>query len=73
MPKTYFKNITGTDFYEVRAIFGGNIYRILGFFYDGKFLMVTNGFQKKTQKTPKNEIDLCKERMKDFYNRVCPI
>ncbi len=69
IPTTYLKNITGTEFYEVRVIFSGNIYRILGFFHAGNFLMLTNGFQKKTQKTPKNEIDICKERMKDFYDR----
>ncbi|WP_253812002.1 type II toxin-antitoxin system RelE/ParE family toxin [Treponema vincentii] len=47
----------------------GNIYRILGFFYNGNLVVLTNGFQKKTQKTPTKEINICKERMKDFISR----
>ncbi|WP_287055068.1 type II toxin-antitoxin system RelE/ParE family toxin, partial [Treponema sp.] len=58
-----------TDFYEVRIQIGGNIYRLLGFFYNGNIVILTNGFQKKTQKTPKTELDICEERMKDFIKR----
>ena len=39
------------------------------FYYEGKIIL-TNGFVKKTQKTPKKEIDLAKERRKDFIERV---
>ena len=69
IPKTYFKKITDTDFYEVRIEISGNIYRLLGFFHNGNIVILTNGFQKKTQKTPKSEIQLCKERMNDFLKR----
>lgn len=69
IPKTYFKKISSTDFYEVRIEQGGNIYRLLGFFHNGNVVILTNGFQKKTQKTPKSEIEICKERMKDFLTR----
>ena len=69
VPATYFKKITNTDFYEVRIQIGGNIYRLLGFFYNGNIVILTNGFQKKTQKTPKTELDICEERMKDFIKR----
>ena len=69
VPATYFKKITNTDFYEVRIQIGGNIYRLLGFFYNGNSVILTNGFQKKTQKTPKTELDICEERMKDFIKR----
>ncbi len=69
LPKTYFKKITDTDFYEVRIEMSGNIYRLLGFFHKGNIVILTNGFQKKTQKTPKNEIEICKERMNDFLKR----
>ena len=47
----------------------GNIYRLLGFFDNGNLVILTNGFQKKTQKTPKNEIDICEQRMKDYLQR----
>ncbi|MGP1459278.1 MAG: type II toxin-antitoxin system RelE/ParE family toxin [Treponema sp.] len=68
VPKNYFKKITDTDFYEVRIESGGNIYRLLGFFYSGNIIILTNGFQKKTQRTPKSEIEICKEPMNDFFN-----
>lgn len=69
IPKTYFKKIVGTDFYECRIELSGNIYRILGFFHKGNLVVLTNGFQKKTQKTPKTEIDICKERMNNFLQQ----
>jgi hypothetical protein len=69
IPKTYFKNLTGTKIYECRIEFSGNIYRILGQFYQGRFILLTNGFQKKTQKTPKDEIELCNRRMADQIKR----
>ena len=69
VPKTYFKKITDTDFYEVRIEISGNIYRLLGFFHKGNLVILTNGFQKKTQKTPANEIETCRERMKEFLKR----
>lgn len=50
VPRTYFKNLSGTKIYECRIEFGGNIYRILGQFYQGYFLLLTNGFQKKHKK-----------------------
>lgn len=56
--------------YELRCKIGSNITRVLYFFYyDGKIVM-TNGFVKKTQKTPKKEIKLAKERRKDFIERM---
>lgn len=64
-----FKKITDTSFYEVRIEINGNIYRLLGFFHNGSIVILTNGFQKKTQKTPKSEIEICKERMNDFLKR----
>ena len=49
---------------------GSNITRVLYFFYIGKKIIATNGFVKKTQKTPKEEIQLAKERRKDFIERM---
>jgi len=69
VPKTYFKKIINTDFYEVRVESSGNIYRLLGFLHKGRLIILTNGFQKKTQKTPKSEINLCEQRKKDFIKR----
>ena len=69
VPKSYFKKLSDTEFYEVRIEMSGNIYRLLGFFHNGNIIILTNGFQKKTQKTPKAEIELCEARMKDFLKR----
>ena len=69
VPKSYFKKLSDMDFYEVRIELSGNIYRLLGFFHNGNIVILTNGFQKKTQKTPKSEIEVCEARMKDFLKR----
>jgi phage-related protein len=50
--------LTGTDgLYEVRVQSGGDIFRIFCFFDDGKLIVLINGFQKKTQNTPRQEIE----------------
>jgi phage-related protein len=52
------KHLEGTDgLYEIRIQLGSNIYRIFCFFDAGSLIIITNGFQKKTQKTPKQEIE----------------
>ena len=57
VPEKYFKHIEGTKgLYEVRVEQGSNIYRIFTFFDAGNLVVLGNGFEKKTQKTPKQEI-----------------
>ena len=55
--------------FELRCKLGSNITRALYFFYVGKRIVVTNGFIKKTQKTPPGEIKLAKDRRKDWIER----
>lgn len=55
--------------FELRCKVGTNITRSLYFFYVDKKIIITNGFVKKTQRTPKNEIDLAKSRREDFLKR----
>ena len=55
--------------FELRCKLGSNITRALYFFYVGKRIVVTNGFVKKTQKTPPGEIKLAKDRRKDWIER----
>lgn len=43
--------------YELRTEYAGNIYRVFFIFDDGQIVVLFNGFQKKTQKTPTNEIE----------------
>lgn len=59
VPETYLKHIENTDgLYEIRVQLGSDIYRIFCFFDKGQLVVLANGFQKKTQKTPKKEIEL---------------
>ena len=55
--------------FELRCKQGSNITRVLYFFYVGKKIIATNGFVKKTQKTPPREIKLAKERRADWLKR----
>jgi phage-related protein len=52
--------------YEIRVEYDTNIYRTIYFAYTGRRFILLHGFQKKTQKTPKKELDLAKDRMKMF-------
>ncbi|MDO9255248.1 MAG: type II toxin-antitoxin system RelE/ParE family toxin [Bacteroidales bacterium] len=59
VPETYLKHIENTDgLYEIRVQLGSDIFRIFCFFDQGQLIVLMNGFQKKTQKTPKKEIEL---------------
>lgn len=58
VPETYLKHLAGTEgLYEIRVQSGNNIYRIFCFFEADKLVIIMNGFQKKSQKTPKGEIE----------------
>ena len=70
VPRQYLKKLFGTDeLWEVRIQFGGNIFRLLGFFESGKLLILTSGFTKKTPKTPEREIELAGRRKKEYEAR----
>ena len=59
VPEIYFKHIEDTDgLYEIRVQIGSDIFRIFCFFDKGNLVVLANGFQKKTQKTSKKEIEL---------------
>ena len=70
VPKQYFKKLVGTDdIWEVRIEFGSDMFRLLGFFDQGSLVVLTNGFTKKTQKTPTNEIAIAEKRKKDYLTK----
>jgi phage-related protein len=70
IPKQYFKSLIGTNgLWEIRIQFGGDIFRLLGFFYDGQLIVLTNGFAKKTQKTPPQEIERAQRRKQEYLSR----
>ena len=55
--------------FELRAKVGSDITRVLYFFYVDKHIILTNGFIKKTQKTPQKEIDRAKRYRADYLQR----
>src|ERR1017187_9509933 len=66
VPGQYLKKLKGADeFGEVPAEFGGDAFRLLGFWDAGNLIILTNGFAKKTQKTPEREMALAEQRKRD--------
>ena len=55
--------------FEIRVKQGTNTTRVLYFFFVGKKIILTNGFVKKTQKTPKNELALAKKYRDEYKSR----
>lgn len=70
IPVTYFKKLTGTDeIWECRIQFGSNAYRLFCFLVNGDVVVLTHGFMKKSQKTPKSEIERAESYRQDFLRR----
>lgn len=68
VPVKFLKAITGvTGLYEIRVEEGGNIYRIFCCMDDGRLVILFNGFQKKSQKTPPEEIERAKRIMTEYF------
>ena len=69
VPETYLKHIENTDgLYEIRVQLGSDIFRIFCFFDRGQLVILANGFQKKTQKTPQNEIEMALKIKAEYEN-----
>ena len=69
VPSNYLKMLVGTNgLYEARIQLGSDIWRVFCFFDNGKLVILLNGFTKKTQKTPKNEIENALELMQKYYD-----
>jgi phage-related protein len=68
IPKKFFDQITGFDgLFEIRIEFESNIFRIFCCFDEGNLVVLFNGFQKKTQKTPKNEIEKALKIKQEYF------
>lgn len=64
-----FSKPLGDGIFEIRAKQGSNISRVLYFFVIGRKIILTNGFVKKTAKTPPGEIERAKRYRADFQRR----
>lgn len=70
VPSNYLKHLSGTDgLYEARIQLSSNIWRVFCFFDEGKLVILLNGFAKKTQKTPKSEIEKATTLMNKYYEQ----
>ena len=70
IPSTYLKSIEGVrGLYEIRIEESGNIYRIFCCMDEGNLVILFNAFQKKSQKTPKAEIEKAKRIMNEYYEQ----
>ena len=68
VPSNYLRSIKGTQgLYEARIQLGSNIWRVFCFFDEGRLVVLLIGFVKKSQKTPKKEIDKAIRLMKQYY------
>lgn len=69
VPITILRSIESVKgLYEIRVEFSSNIFRIFCCFDEGSLIVLFNGFQKKTQKTPSNEIEKAKRLMKEYFD-----
>jgi len=68
VPKEYLKKLRD-KIYEIRVQMGNNIFRFLCFFHKGNLVVVTHGFQKKSQKTPEREIDKAEKLRKEYLSK----
>lgn len=68
VPETYLKHLEGTDgLYEIRIQVASDIFRIFCFFDEGRLVVLANGFQKKSQQTPKQEILKALKIKEDYF------
>lgn len=68
LPVTILKSIEGKKgLFEIRVEFGGDIFRVFCCFDEGSLVILFNGFQKKTQKTPLGEIEKAERLMKEYF------
>jgi phage-related protein len=69
VPEKFLKHLTGTNgLYEIRIDYQSNIFRIFCCFDQGKLVVLFNGFQKKTQKTLRKEVEKAEKLMQDYFN-----
>ena len=69
VPEKFLKHLTGTDgLYEIRIEFQSNIYRVFCCFDKDNLVVLFNGFQKKTQKTPNNELEKALKLKDEYFN-----
>ena len=71
IPPKFFKSIQGyKGLYEIRVEYESNIYRIFCCFNKGSLVVLFNGFQKKTRKTPNSELKKAQKIMLEYFKNL---
>ena len=69
VPIKYFRHIKkSSGLFEVRVEVVSDIFRVFSFFDKGHIIVLINGFQKKSQKTPKKEIEMAEKLKKQYFD-----
>ncbi len=69
IPVKFFRHIeNSTGLFEIRVEVSSNIFRVFCFFDKNQLVILINGFQKKSQKTPKREIELAEKLKKQYFD-----
>ena len=70
VPKKYFTKMSGYELWECRVEYSGQIYRFPAFWDKGALIILTHGFEKKSQKTPEQEIKKALNYKNDWQRRM---
>lgn len=69
VPSKFWKKLSGSDLWEVRVKYAGNIFRLLAAFEKGNRVILLHAFQKKSQKTPRQDMEIAQQRQKRYFQR----
>ena len=70
VPSKFWKKLRGTEnLWELRVEYAGNIYRILACTLKGNRVVLLHGFQKKTEKTPQQDLEIAEQRKKQYHQK----
>ena len=69
VPAKFWKKLSGSDLWEVRIEYAGNIYRVLAAFAKNNRVILLHAFQKKSQKTPRQDMEIALQRQKRYFER----
>jgi phage-related protein len=69
VPAKFWKKLKRSDLWEVRVEYAGNIYRVLAAFAKGNRVILLHAFQKKSQRTPHQDMEIALQRLKRYFQR----
>jgi len=69
VPAKFWKKLSGSDLWEVRVEYAGNIYRVLAAFAKNNRVILLHAFQKKSQRTPRQDMEIALQRQKRYLQQ----